>query len=123
MDANDEGNVIVGCVGYDGNTNNHIFYSTTADTDGHLQNSFVAKGGSGATKLPGMPVYDAVIDFTGGKKVVAGTDFGIYYTSDITVANPVWVKDATFPNAPVTTKTMELAGINKYWCYLCINLW
>ena len=102
VDANDEGNVIVGCVGYDGNTNNHIFYSTTADTDGHLQNSFVAKGGSGATKLPGMPVYDAVIDFTGGKKVVAGTDFGIYYTSDITVANPVWVKDATFPNAPVT---------------------
>ena len=102
VDANNEGNVVVCCVGYDGNTNNHIFYSTSADTDSTLQNSFVAKGGSGATKLPGMPVYDAVIDFTGGKKVVAGTDFGIYYTSDITVANPVWVKDLTFPNAPVT---------------------
>ena len=105
VDANDAGKVIVCLAGYDGNTNNHIWYSTTADTDPHgtvQSNSFTAKGGSGATKLPGMPVYDAVIDFTGGKKVVAGTDFGIYYTSDITVANPVWVKDLTFPNAPVT---------------------
>ncbi len=105
VDANDAGKVIVCLAGYDGNTNNHIWYSTTADTDPHgtvQSNSFTAKGGSGATKLPGMPVYDAVIDFTGGKKVVAGTDFGVYYTSDITVANPVWVKDVTFPNAPVT---------------------
>ena len=102
VDPNNSGKVLVCLAGYDGNTNNHIYYSNTADTDGHLQNSFVAKGGSGVTKIPGMPVYDAVIDFTDGKKVVAGTDLGIYYTSDITVANPVWVKDASFPNAPVT---------------------
>ena len=37
-----------------------------------------------------MPVYDAVILWSDSRKVLVGTEFGLYSTNDITASNPVW---------------------------------
>ncbi len=40
--------------------------------------------------LPLMPVYSSLIDMTNPGLAIIGTEMGIFTTSDITAANPVW---------------------------------
>ena len=39
--------------------------------------------------LPSMPVYDAVIDVDDNKRIILGTDFGVWYTED---GGTTWVE-------------------------------
>ena len=42
--------------------------------------------------LPDIPVDSIINNPNYPKQVFAGTDFGLYYTNDITVASPVWYR-------------------------------
>ncbi|MDD3860198.1 MAG: T9SS type A sorting domain-containing protein [Bacteroidales bacterium] len=82
------GNVVLTLGNY-GSTN-FVYYSTSAHVASEISSgsgSFVAKQGN----LPQMPAYDAVILWSDSRKVIVGTEFGVYSTDDITDANPVWV--------------------------------
>lgn len=43
--------------------------------------------------LPAMPVYASLFEMTNTNMVIIGTEYGIFLTEDITVANPVWVQE------------------------------
>ncbi|HOY38902.1 MAG: T9SS type A sorting domain-containing protein [Bacteroidales bacterium] len=90
VDPEFSGNVVVSLGNYD-NTN-YVYYSTSANTAPAVATgpgSFVSKQGN----LPAMPVYDALIVWSDSRKVIVGTEFGVFATSDITAANPVWTDE------------------------------
>ncbi len=81
------GHVIV-TVGNYGSTG-FVYQSKTANVDPHVTNGlgkFVSKQGN----LPQMPAYDALILWNDSRKVIVGTEFGVYSTLDINADNPVW---------------------------------
>lgn len=81
IDPDNANNVVVTLGNY-GNTT-YVMYSNNALAD---EPTFTVKQGN----LPLMPVYSSVIEMT-TKKVVLGTEHGIYMTDDITAASPNWV--------------------------------
>ncbi len=83
-----------------------VYYATAPDTHPTTATTglFTAKMGVGATSLiSNSPIYSSLIEYKDTKRVLVGTEFGIYGTSDITVANPVWTKENNnkLPNVPV----------------------
>jgi hypothetical protein len=99
--AVDPGNAdkIVVTVGNYGSTD-HVYYCGTATTvlSSSTMSNFSVKTGN----LPAMPVYGAIIDMSDDKKVVIGTEYGVYGTDDITAGSPVWIsQNATMSNAAV----------------------
>lgn len=42
--------------------------------------------------LPDIPVDSIIVNPNFGQQVFAGTDWGVYYTNDITVASPTWYR-------------------------------
>ncbi len=107
VDPVDANKVAVSLGSYGTGTPVHIYYSSTAATcaANTSTTNFSGKQGTGASKLPAMPVYTALIELTDPKRVIVGTEYGVYSTPDITVANPVWSADngvtGLFPNVPV----------------------
>lgn len=105
VDPTDPNNLAVSLGNY--GTSLHIYYSTVAATcaSSSSTTNFSAKQGASTTKLPAMPVYSVLIEQTDPKRVIVGTEYGIFSTPDITVANPVWGTDngvtGLFPNTPV----------------------
>lgn len=57
--------------------------ATTGDVD------FVIKQGN----LPQIPVYASKVVWNDAKKVVVGTEYGIFATEDITTSSPTWVEE------------------------------
>lgn len=85
-----EGNLVITLGNY-GSTN-FIYYSTSANVATPVSSgpgSFASKQGN----LPAMPAYDAVILWSDSRKVIVGTEFGVYSTANITVTNPVWIDE------------------------------
>ncbi|OFY87303.1 MAG: hypothetical protein A3F72_17550 [Bacteroidetes bacterium RIFCSPLOWO2_12_FULL_35_15] len=105
VDPSDADKLAVSLGSY-GNTT-YVHYSSTAATcaTSTSTSNFTLKQGTGTTKLPAMPVYSILIEKNDPKRVIVGTEYGIYSTSDITAANPVWSTDnginQKFPNTPV----------------------
>lgn len=96
-DPNDNDKVLATLGNY-GNTS-YVYYSTNATTS---TPSFVTKQGAPTNGLLRAPVYASVIDKSDGKRVILGTEFGIYTTDNITSAVPVWTAENNgFANAPV----------------------
>lgn len=87
-DPNDNDRVVVTLGNY-GNTS-YVSYSTNATS---ANPSYVSKQGSTTNGLLRAPVYASVIDKGDGKKVILGTEYGIYTTNDITVASPTWTAE------------------------------
>ena len=85
-------NLPVGYVGVGG------FNPNTPTTPGHVfQVTCTADCGSftWANKtgnLPDIPVDSIIVNPNNAHQVYAGTDWGVYYTDDITVASPTWVR-------------------------------
>lgn len=106
VDPNDPDRVVVTFGNY-GN-NDYVFFSSNA-TDSLP--TFTTRQGN----LPEMPVYASVIDMQAGSKVILGTEFGIFSTTNINAANPVWVAETDgFPNVPVMMlrqQTQQWAGV------------
>ncbi len=65
-------------------TPGHVFQVTCASTCGSF--TWLDKTGN----LPDIPVDSVINNPNYPQQVYAGTDFGLYYTDDITVASPVW---------------------------------
>jgi hypothetical protein len=73
------------------------FNENTKKTPGHVFqltcttfcNSFTWANKTG--NLPNIPVNSIVANPNAPKQVFAGTDWGLYYTDDITLASPVWL--------------------------------
>lgn len=87
VDPASSGNVLITLGNY--GSSNFIYYTNTADVDPAVSSgpgSFVSKQGN----LPAMPVYSAVILWNDSRKVLVGTEFGLFSTEDITVASPLW---------------------------------
>ena len=101
----DANKVAVSVGGY--STGTHVYYSTNAATcaTSSSTTNFAAKQGTGTTKLPSMPVYSVLLEQNDPKRLIIGTESGIFSTSDITAANPVWSADngvtGLLPNVPV----------------------
>ncbi len=93
--------------GYGTGTPIHVYYSTTAATCAAsiTTANFTGKQGTGATKLPAMPVYSVMIEQNDSKRLIVGTESGVFSTPDITISNPVWSSEngvtGLFPNVPV----------------------
>jgi hypothetical protein len=79
----------VGVGGFNPNTPTmpgHVFQVTcTADCG-----SFTWANKTG--NLPDIPVDSIIVNPNNAHQVYAGTDWGVYYTDDITVASPTWVR-------------------------------
>ncbi|MES2592933.1 MAG: T9SS type A sorting domain-containing protein [Bacteroidota bacterium] len=107
VDPVDAEKVAVSIGGYGSGVPVHVFYSTTAATcaSSTSTTNFTGKQGTGTSKLPVMPVYTVIIEKNDPKRVILGTESGIFSTADITVSNPVWSADngqsSLFPNVPV----------------------
>ncbi len=103
----DANKLAVSLGGYGAGTPTHVYYSTTAATCAASTSvaNFTGKQGSGATKLPAMPVYTVMIEQNDPKRLLVGTESGVYSTPDITIANPVWSSEngtsGLMPNVPV----------------------
>lgn len=113
------GNDIVVTVGAYGSSP-HVYYATSPQT--HPTTSgvglFVSKMGVGSSGLIASdPVYGSLIEFNDTKRVLVGTEHGLYATSDITIANPVWTKEnnSQLPNVPVFMIRQQTK--NNAYCY------
>jgi len=73
--------------GFDANTPTtpgHVFQVTCAADCGSF--TWANKTGN----LPDIPVDSIIVNPNNAQQVYAGTDWGVYYTDDITVASPTW---------------------------------
>ena len=96
-DPNDPNKAVVTLGNY-GNTT-YVYYSANAASPNP---SYISKQGSATSGLLRAPIYTSLVAKGDSKKVVLGTEFGIYATDDITVASPVWTQENNgFANAPV----------------------
>jgi hypothetical protein len=64
----------------------HVFQVTCAADCGSF--TWVDKTGN----LPDIPVDSIIVNPNIAQQVYAGTDWGVYYTDDITVASPTWLR-------------------------------
>jgi hypothetical protein len=64
----------------------HVFQVTCAADCGSF--TWVNKTGN----LPDIPVDSIIVNPNNPHQVYAGTDWGVYYTDDITVASPTWLR-------------------------------
>ena len=77
-------------------TPGHVFQVTCAANCGSF--TWLDKTGN----LPDIPVDSIINNPNYPQQVYAGTDFGVYYTDDITVASPVWNRFQNgLPNAMI----------------------
>jgi hypothetical protein len=86
-DPKDPNKVMVTIGNYGSNV--HVYYCGNATA---ANPTFVSAQGN----LPDMPVYSCVLDVINSsqpKSAIVATEHGIYSTSDITLANPVWAAD------------------------------
>jgi hypothetical protein len=67
-------------------TPGHVFQVTCGATCGSF--TWLNKSGN----LPDIPVDSVIVNPKFPQQVFAGTDFGLYYTDDVTVASPVWYR-------------------------------
>jgi hypothetical protein len=61
--------------------------------------------------LPDIPVDSIIVNPNIPQQVFAGTDFGLYYTNDITVASPVWSRfDNGIPHVMIWDMSIDRGG-------------
>ncbi len=94
IDPNNPDKVVVTLGSYN---NAQVQYSSNATSNSP---TFVSKMGN----LPEIPVFTAAVDILDSRHVIIGTEYGIFSTGDITVANPVWEDQNTgnMQNVPVS---------------------
>ncbi len=115
VDPQDAGKVVITLGNY--GATDFIYYSTTADEAAAITNgtgTFVAKQGD----LPQMPVYDALVLWNDSDKVIVGTEFGVYATSNISSASPSWSDENAngfdyVPTYSLRQQTHENGWINE----------
>ncbi len=120
VNPTDANKVAVSIGGYSSSIT-HVYYSTTAATCASSSSTanFAGKQGTGTTKLPGFPVYSVLIEQNDTKRLIIGTELGVYSTADITATNPVWTVDngttGFMPNVPVFKIRQQRRGGNEVY--------
>jgi hypothetical protein len=102
-------NVLIVTLGNYGNSN-YIYYSNNIMDDNP---TFTLKQGD----LPAMPIYASLSEMKDSKKAFVGTEYGIYYTSDITATNVKWIPQMPNLIVPVymlTQQTNYEEGVSNY---------
>lgn len=114
--SNDDKSLLITCGAYTNNiatvymSNSDI---TTMSMNNTNSSNFTAKNGTG---LPLIPAYSSLFEMTDNKRVLVGTESGLYSTTDITAGSPVWAKEsAGFPNVPVFQLRQQT--FPSYQCY------
>lgn len=99
----DNMNVMITCGSYKNNAGT-VYYSNSDVRTMNMNNTdasnFTAKNGTG---LGFFPAYSCLFEKGDNKRVLVGTELGIYSTTDITQPSPTWVQETggNFPNVPV----------------------
>jgi hypothetical protein len=107
VDPNDPANVVITLGGFGAGTN--VARSTTAST-ATTTTSFTNIHGSGASALPLMPAYSAVIDKDNSNKIYVGTVFGLFYTLN---GGTTWVENnEDFGRVPVFEVRQDVNAYN-----------
>ncbi len=88
IDPNDADHVVISLGGYVNNAT-HIYRSINATSSSA---TFVGKQGAGASRLPSMPVYAALIPMHNSDMLIVGTEFGIFSTDNLSAGSPSWSK-------------------------------
>jgi hypothetical protein len=99
VDPNNPAHVIITLGSY-GSSSPYILRSTNA-TSGTPTFSGTGLHGTGTNALPQMPIYSCVIDQSDSKKIILGTEYGVWTCQDITATTKVWTRNMTIPNVPV----------------------
>jgi photosystem II stability/assembly factor-like uncharacterized protein len=100
VDPNNPDHVIVTLGSY-GSSSPYLLRSTNA-TSPNPTFSGTGLHGTGPNALPQMPIYSCVIDQTDGRRIILGTEYGIWTCNDVTAANKVWTRNTNgIPNVPV----------------------
>lgn len=105
VDPQNSSNVLVTLGNY-GN-NEYIYYSTNAATTTTASGNFTSKQGD----FPKVPVYSSLILWNDSKKVLIGTEYGIFSCSDITASSATWADEsnnAGIANVSVYMLTQQL---------------
>ena len=83
----------------------HIFQVSCASNCGSF--TWADKTGN----LPDIPVDSIIVNPNMPQQVFAGTDFGVYFTNDITVASPVWNRfDNGIPHVMIWDMSIDRGG-------------
>lgn len=112
--------ILVTCGGYNNSTatvymsNGNVKKLAMNNSDA---SNFTSKNGI-TNALPLIPAYTSIFEMNDNKKVLVGTDNGIYSTPDITLANPAWSKE-TGGGFPANVPVMQIRQqkIESYKCY------
>jgi hypothetical protein len=93
------------------------FNANTPTQPGHIFQVSCASNCSSFTwadktgNLPDIPVDSIIVNPNTPQQVFAGTDFGLYYTNDITVASPVWNRfDNGIPHVMIWDMSIDRYG-------------
>jgi hypothetical protein len=93
--------------GFNGNTPNqqgHLFQVTCTT----FCNSFTWVNKTGA--LPNIPANSVAVNPNLPKQVFVGTDWGLFYTDDITAATPVWQRHTGLPRVMIWDMSVDRGG-------------
>jgi hypothetical protein len=113
VDKNNPDHVVVALGNY--NNTNYVYRCTTATTT-MVTTDFFAIQGSGATKLPSMPVYSCVIDYYDPGNIIVGTELGIYSSSN---SGLTWARESDgMPAAAVFMLRQEMIDSIGKGCYV-----
>lgn len=113
VDKNNKDHVVA-VLGNYGNTN-YVYRCLNASTT-NVTTDFVSIQGSGATKLPSMPVYSCVIDYYDSDNIIVGTELGIYSTSN---AGGSWASEMEgMPAATTFMIRQEMIDTIGTGCYV-----
>jgi hypothetical protein len=80
IDPNNGDNLIATAGGY--TEFSHVYRSTNASTANSTVGTFEPIQGISNTALPFMPVFDAEVDYSDENKVIVGTEWGVWSTSN-----------------------------------------
>jgi hypothetical protein len=93
------------------------FNANTPTQPGHIFQVSCASNCSSFTwanktgNLPDIPVDSIIVNPNVPQQVFAGTDFGLYYTNDVTVAYPIWNRfDNGIPHVMVWDMSIDRGG-------------
>lgn len=108
VDPNNSNNVIVTLGNY--GQAEYVVRSTNA-LSVSPKPTFVDITGSGTTKLPDAPVYEAIIDYKDSNKVLIATEIGVFGTENAFDADVIWTEEnQTLGRVPVHSITQMTFG-------------
>ncbi|MFH2141075.1 MAG: T9SS type A sorting domain-containing protein [Bacteroidota bacterium] len=111
VDPSNSNNIIVTLGNY-GNTD-YVYFSANAatTTSDNANTNFISIQGN----LPEIPVYTAIVQWNDSRKVIIGTECGIFTSNDITATSVVWNYESTnVGRTPVYMLRQQTRP--NFWC-------